>query len=224
MGSESRDLEFFIKKKVERWKQIQAAEKKGEKHISVVTISSEPGSGGQLVAREVAEKLGFDLFERGIVQKIAESVHVRDTVINSMEKTRLSGIEDFLSSLVNDRYLWPGLYLEHLMKVIGVIGKHGRAVIVGRGANFIIPQDEALSVRLVAPLDVRVQHIAKAYDISPRAAKKRVMNRGSQRRAFCRQSYNANIADPCNYDLTINTTRMNIDTAVRTICVALDRR
>ncbi len=222
MSSEHTDFELFIKNQVERWKQIRTVEKKAEKQISVVTISSEPGSGGQLVAREVAKKLSFDLFERDIVKKIAESVHISDTVIHTMEKKRLSGIEDFLSSLVNDRYLWPGLYLEHLMKVIGVIGKHGRAVIVGRGANFIIPPDEALRVRLVAPLDVRVRNIAKAFEISPQAAKKRVMNRESNRRAFCRQSFNANLADPCNYDLVINTHWISIDTAVQTICAALE--
>jgi hypothetical protein len=58
------------------------------------------------------------------------------SVIESLEKERLSGIEDFIATLVSRRYLWPEMYLEQLMKVISVIGKHGRAVIAGRGANF----------------------------------------------------------------------------------------
>lgn len=224
MESGNKDFELFIKGQVEKWKRMQTGEGKEEKRISVVTISSEPGSGGQLVARAIADRLDFDLFERDIVKKIATSVKTSATIISTMEKKRLSGIEDFLASLVNDRYLWPGLYLEHLMKIIGVIGKHGRAVIVGRGANFILPHDETLSVRLVAPLEVRIQNIAKAFDISPLAAKKRVMNRESKRTAFCRQSFNADIADPCNYDLVINTTRIGIAAAVETICAALGRQ
>ena len=31
----------------------------------------------------------------------------------------------------------PGIYLEHLMNVVGVFAKHGHAVIVGRGADFL---------------------------------------------------------------------------------------
>ncbi len=37
------------------------------------------------------------------------------------------------------------------MKVIGTIGKHGRAVIVGRGANFVLPPEKRFSVRIVGP-------------------------------------------------------------------------
>ena len=212
----------FIKEQVEKWKRLQADKERDTRQITVVTVSSEPGSGGQIVAREVARKLEFDLFEREIVKKIAQSVQISAAVIDTIEKDRLTGVEDFLASLVNDKYLWPGLYLQHLMKVIGVIGKHGRAVIVGRGANFIIPPAEALKLRIVAPLEIRIRNIAQAFDVSLPEAKKRVVNRESKRRAFIRQSFNANIADAHHYDLVINTCQLPIDRAVEIVCRALD--
>ena len=60
----------------------------------------------------------------------------------------LSILEDWISSLVYDRHMWPEEYLKHLMNIIGTIGKHGRAVVVGRGANFILPPEQTLPVYL----------------------------------------------------------------------------
>ncbi|MBR9984685.1 MAG: cytidylate kinase-like family protein, partial [Desulfosarcina sp.] len=134
-------IETFIKDQIEKW------EKQTQTHIPVITISSEPGSGGRVIAQGLAKRLNIDLFDRDIVKEIAESAHISGIVIETMEKDRLSGIKDFISSLVNDRYLWPGVYLDHLMKVVAAIASHGNAILVGRGANFLIPQEDRLSVR-----------------------------------------------------------------------------
>jgi cytidylate kinase len=133
----------------------------------------------------------------------------------------LSGVEDFISSLVNKQYLYPGLYLEHLMKVVCTIAEHGRAVIVGRGANFILPPEKIFSVRMVAPLDVRIQNIARRFGVSAEEAKRRVIQRESRRSAFIRQSFNADISNPINYDLTINTGKMSIEAAVEAVIGAV---
>jgi hypothetical protein len=47
---------------------------------------------------------------------IAEYAHISNRVILSIEKGRLSGIKDFIASLVDERYLYPGIYLDHLME------------------------------------------------------------------------------------------------------------
>ncbi|UCH23993.1 MAG: cytidylate kinase family protein [Deltaproteobacteria bacterium] len=43
---------------------------------------------------------------------------------------------------------------------VSTIGKHGRAIIGGRGANFILPSESRFSVRVVAPFEVRVENVA----------------------------------------------------------------
>ncbi len=191
-----------------------------EVHIPVITVSMKPGSGGSLVAQEVADRLGFDYFHRDIIQGIAKSAKIRASVIDTLEKERLSGVEDFIASLYKDQYLYPGIYMEHLVKVVNTIANHGRAVIVGRGANFILPPEERFSLRIVAPLEIRIQNVARAYKVSAEA-RKRVIGRESRRSAFIRKSYNADISDPENYDLTINMGRMFIETAVEAVIAAV---
>jgi cytidylate kinase len=201
-------IETFIKEQIKKWKN------QTQSNVPVITISSEPGSGGRILAQGIAKRLNIDLFDRDIVKEIAESVHVSSAVIETMEKERMTGIQDFISSLVNDRYLWPGVYLDHLMKVVAAIASHGNAIIVGRGANFLIPPENRLSIRVIAPFDVRVKNVAKEFGVTEEEAKRRVINRENRRAVFIRQSFNADVADPLSYDLVVNTQKLNQDAAL----------
>jgi cytidylate kinase len=132
-----------------------------------------------------------------------------------------SVLEDWISSLVYERYLWPDQYLQHLMKVIGTIAKHGRAVIVGRGANFILPPGRQFRVRVTAPQKLRIERVAREFNIPQDEAKRRVIRTESERKAFIRKYFNSDIADPVNYDLTLNSEILSIDHAVNLISAAL---
>ena len=222
MTEEKLSIEQFVKDQVKKWESMHPAKgRKEEAQIPVITVSMQPGASGSVVARKIAEHLNFDFFHRDIIKGIAESAKISDSVVETLEKERLSGVEDFISSLVNKQYLYPGLYLEHLMQVVCTIAEHGRAVIVGRGANFILPLEKRFSVRIVAPQSWRIKNVSKDYDISIEEAKRRVMRTESDRRAFIRKYFNADIADPTNYDLTINTATLKVDDAVNVISAAL---
>ncbi|MEJ2642143.1 MAG: cytidylate kinase-like family protein [Desulfosarcinaceae bacterium] len=219
MAASKQSIEQFIAEQVEKWKNQTKA------HVPVITLSTEPGSGGRIVARQVAERLNIDLFDRDIVKEVAESVHLSDQVIQSIEKERLSGIQDFISVLVDDKYLYPGIYLNHLTKVVSVIAKHGHAIIVGRGANFILPPEERIAVRIVAPLIKRMENVAREYGVSEEEARQRILNREKRRASFIRQSYKADVSDFSHYDLIVNTANMDIEAAVGAIvgCVVGDK-
>ena len=212
----------FVKQQVRKW-EVHPAKKelKPEARVPVITVAVEPGSGGSLIAQGIAQRLGYDYFHRAIIQGIAKSAKIRESVIDTLEKERLSGIDDFIASLYKNQYIYPGIYMEHLLKVINTIAKHGRAVIVGRGANFILPPEEIFGVRVIAPMQIRIQNVVRAYGVKEEDAKRRIIRRESRRRAFVRKSYNADISDPNNYDLVINTGRMEIEFAVEAVIAAL---
>jgi cytidylate kinase len=107
------------------------------------------------------------------------------------------------------------------MHVIGTIGKHGRAVVVGRGANFILPPEQRFRVRITASQRLRVENVARHFNLSPDEAKRRVIKTESNRKAFIRKYFNADIADPTNYDLVINTDKLSVGNAVDLIGAAL---
>ncbi len=213
-------IEKLIEEQVQRW-EISRAEKKKEEQLPVITISREPGSGGRALAEKLAEKLGFDLFHREIINEMANSAQVSSKVLETLDEKGLSVLEEWITSLVDDRHLWPDQYLQHLMKVVGTIGKHGRSVILGRGANFVLPRVKSFRVRIVAPHKTRVQNTAQQFGISTEEAEGRIIRTESDRRSFVRKYFNANIADPINYDILINTGAISADVAVNAIKSAL---
>jgi cytidylate kinase len=215
-------IEDFVQQQIEKWSQLNAEDDKQKRaNISVVTLCMEPGSGGCLIAEQVAKRLDFDFFHRDIIHKIAESARISATLVESLEKDRLSGVQDFIASVVKDQYIHPSIYLDHLMKVVGTIGRHGRAVIVGRGANFIIPPKDRVAVRVVAPERVRIERVAKQFGASGDEAKRRVTVRENRRQAFIRQSFNADICDPVHYDLIVNTAHLSVEAGVESIIGAM---
>ena len=224
MVTKKQSIEQFVEQQIRKWEIPPAkTDQKPAVRVPVITLSMEPGSGGSLVAQEVAKQLGFDYFHRGIIQGIAKSARIRASVIDTLEKERLSGIEDFIASLYKNQYLYPGIYMQHLLKVINTIADHGRAVIVGRGANFILPLEKRFSIRVIAPLQIRIQNVVRAYDVKEEEARQRVIRREARRGAFVKKSYDANIADPENYDLTLNTGRMSTESAAEAVIAAVKR-
>ena len=211
----------IIEEQINRWQLLKKEQPEEITGISVVTISGEPGSNGRVVAARLADTLGIDIFHKEVINEIAKSADVRVTLIESLDERGLSTLEDWISSMVLDRHLWPDEYSQHLWKAIGTIGRHGRAVIVGRGANFILPAEKRFAVRIVAPLEWRVANVAGQFGISREDARKRVMRTESHRRAFIRRYFNADISKPTNYDLVINSATLSVDDSVRVISASL---
>jgi cytidylate kinase len=222
MTKKKPSIDQFVKEQLKKWESAYPKDKaKAEARIPVITVALEPGSGGSIMAQKIAERLDFSYFNREIVEEISKSAEIRSTVVNTLEKERLSGVKDFISSLIEDQYIHPDTYLRHLLEVISTIGEHGRAVIVGRGANFILPAEDIFSVRVIAPLDIRVRNVALEYRVPTEEAKRRVIRRESRRKAFIRHSFNADIANPIHYNMTINTAKVSIAAAVEAVIAAV---
>ena len=224
MSTQKVSVGELVDKQVKKWESLNAEKKRQpEAATPVITVSMQPGSGGSEIADLLAKRLDYDCFNRDIVERISKSTKIRSTVINSLEKERRRGVNDFITSLIDDQYIHPDSYLSHLMETVNTIAKHGRAVIVGRGANFILPADEIFSLRVIAPLDLRVKRVAMANRVTTKEAQKRVMHRASKRKAFVRQSFHADISDPKHYDMMINTGKVTTEVAAEAVIAAVMR-
>ena len=198
-----RSVEQIVEEQIRRWQILQKKEQK-QKVMPVVTVSREPGSGGRIIAEMLAIELRMEIFHQDMIHQMAESAHVHRRFFEMLDEKGMNLLEEWISSLVNDHHLWPDEYLKHLMKLVNVIGKYGGAVIVGRGANFIIPPQKCFRVRVIAPKEIRVENVIQKHGVSPEEAKRRIVRTESGRRAFVRKYYNADIDNSLNYDLVMN--------------------
>ena len=217
MKPKTRSIEQIIEEQVRRWQIIQTEEKKADERISVITISREPGSGGNILGERLSQQLQFDLFYQEFVHQMAESAHVSVRLLETLDEKGASVLEEWISSLVDKRHLWPDRYLQHLMKIIGTIGKHGRAVIVGRGANFVLPPEKRISLRVISPLETRIRNVSQAFGAAAAEARSRILKTESDRKAFIKKYFNEDIQNPLNYDVIINTEDLSVDDAVNAV-------
>lgn len=194
------------------------AEEDKEKQISVpvITLSMEAGSGGLVIAEALAQRLGFELYSKNILNAVSHSADVSSNALDLIEKERFSRLQDFVSSLLTGEYVYSGDYLHHLTKIVNALGIIGRAVIVGRGANFILPAAKRFAIRVVAPEEVREKNVAFHFGVSIVEARKRIRHRNSRRKAFIKEAFHEDIADWKHYDLIINTARLDVNAALET--------
>ncbi len=210
----------LIEEQVRRW-EILRKEKRETKILSVITLSREPGSGGKLVAKAVADRLGLELFHQEIINAMAANADTSARVIRTLDERGVSMLEDWVSAAISDRHLWPDEYAQVMMRVIGTIGRHGKAIIVGRGANFVLPPENRFRVRIIAPLEMRVDRVAETFGVAKKEAKRRVLRTESDRRAFVRKYFHSDIRDPANYDMILNTGTLAIESAAAAVCSAV---
>lgn len=217
--STTRSIEKIVDDQVLQWQKISSRKEPGG--ISVITISREYGGGGIIIASQLAKKLGYSLFHQEIIEKIANSAKISKRIITTLDEKKRSLLEESISAVISERHLWPDEFLKHLLKVIGTIGRHGRAVIVGRGANVILPLEKILRIRIICPLPHRIKNIARRLNISEPEARKIVLKTDADRRSFIRRYFYIDVTDPLNYDVVINTGRITFDTAVESIIAGL---
>jgi cytidylate kinase len=217
MRTKTRSIEQIIEEQVRKW-QFSKTEPKAEAVFRpIVTLSREPGSGGNVIGERLARRLDLDLFHQEVIHAMAKSAKVSSRLLETLDERGLSVLDDWMAYMVDARHMWPDQYMKHLMKVIGAIGRHGGAVLIGRGANFILPPERRFSVRVIAPFEIRAANVARDHQVSEKDARNRITKTDSQRRAFIRKYFNTSIADPLNYDMVVNTGSVSIDGAVEAI-------
>ncbi|HET6277360.1 MAG TPA: cytidylate kinase-like family protein [Candidatus Polarisedimenticolia bacterium] len=186
-----------------------------------LTISKELGSGGEEIGRLVAERLGWHLFDREILEAIARTTRTRERLLSRLDERAVSRLDEFFANV-----LMPGVpsqeaFLNEMMQVIWMLGRDGHAVLLGRGANWILDASYGLRVRLTSPVEERVDRVARQGGTSHLDAQKQVHRDDTRRAGFIRQVYDRDIADPLGYDLTLNTAALGTDACERIIVAAL---
>ncbi len=173
----------------------------------IITISREMGAGGRPVATLLAKKLGrpWKIYHKDMIERISKEAKLQDNLIKEIDESQRSTIEEIIYDLFGRKYVTLSIYYKHLVKIITMIGKRGHAIIIGRGANFLIPN--ALKIRIIADREQRIEWEMKFEKISRREAVRRIANSYKKRKAFIKSLFGKDIEDPHHYDLVIRTSK-----------------
>lgn len=208
----------------------------GVSAMRAVTISREYGSGGGEIAARLAERLGWKLVDHEVVLRIAERLGVDEADAEAHDEHADGWVMQFLSTmqgvgpmiaLPSDLTFPPteASYTRALREVVLGATLAGPCVIVGRGSQIILrDRRDALHVRIVAPLNLRIAYVARRESLTPAEAQQRIQQRDQERRRYLSNTYRALPDDTHLYDMTINTAVLDFDSCVEIIRRALESK
>ena len=105
------------------------------------------------------------------------------------------------------------------------IGKKGNSIIIGRGGNIITRKlPNGFHVRLVAPLEKRINHIKELYNFNSDEAADFIKKEDFSRRRYLMSTFGKNIEDTLYYDLIVNTSSFGYDGSAEIIGNAIIKK
>jgi cytidylate kinase len=217
----TRSVEALVNEQARRWELGHHARAQTHRR-PVITVTHQHGALGMEIARRVGEQMKLDVFDRELIARIAESSHLSEKVVSSLDEKNRELLTDWLASAASRDYLSPAEYRYHLTRIVGAIAHQGGAVIIGRGSNLILGPEQALRVLVVSPIESRVRHVMQQESLSEREARRRIQVVESDRRAFLLKYFHAEFAAPADFDLVVNPESLGIDGCVACVRTALE--
>jgi cytidylate kinase len=185
--------------------------------LPCVALSRMPGSGGAEIGHRVAERLHYGFFGSEIVDQIAAERGISRDLLRGLDEHVRTGIERFVADTFRERNFTESDYLRDVARIVTTLGRRGGAVILGRGAAFLLPPDQALRVLLVAPRAARIERVGKERGITRDEAAAWVDREDAWREHFVRHHFALRQDDPTLCDVVLNTTTLGVETAVETV-------
>ena len=211
--------------------------------MPVITLSRQFGAGGAAVGRALAERFGAEYLDREVVALVAERMGIPEEEAEGydermptlwqrvMAALAASAPEQAVPPVPQDAANSPHIHerMARLTRaVVEEAADRGNAVILGRGAAFILrDRPDVLRVHLHASLEDRLGYVrtqveelpgdAGTDDDSVRALCRSV---DAARARYLRDHFGVDVNDLRAYDLSIDTGRLGVARAVEIIDIA----
>jgi hypothetical protein len=207
----------MVERQILQWESQQRTRTDGRNAIDppspIISISRQVWALGTQLGSLVAEHMHYEFWDQEVVHRIANETGASEAFLHALDERARGVIEDVVAGALAGDAFTRNEYMSHLLRVLHAIGRGGRAVIIGRGAQYVLPSATVLRVRVVAPLEQRARNLAQAHGLSERDARTEIERVERDRRAFIQQQFKRDVADPCHYDLTVNTGVLSLEQA-----------
>lgn len=182
--------------------------------LRAVTISRQAGCGALAVAEKLACYLqehspknarSWTVFDRNLMEKVLEDHDLPPRLAQFLPEDRVSYLEDIMADLLQT-YPPSQTVVRHTIETILKLASLGNAILIGRAGNVITSRlPNMLHVRLVAPLEERIEYSRKTYGMTKIEARKFCLTKDSCRERYLKKYFHADINDPLLYHMVINT-------------------
>ena len=190
--------------------------------VKIITISRQFGSGGRTIAKALAQKLGYEYYDKEIIEDVAEKTGFsKELIARRGEEAPGKSIFSYgfeaqptpgiMNGMTMNDYIWTVQ-----RKVIMDIAESGKpCVIVGRSADYILKDyDGVLNVYISADKEFRKERIVKLYGETDKKPEKRIDEKDKKRAANHKHFTDLEWGFAPNYDICLNSAAIGIDKCV----------
>ncbi len=192
------------------------------KQNKIITISRQYGSGGRIVGKKLADALGVPFYDNELINLAAEKTGLSKECFKEAENTSAGNLLFSITSLASGMDSC-GLPLSEKIflvqsQVIKEVAEEGSCVIVGRSANYVLSENpNCINVFLQADLKDRVERAVRHYDLPEKNAEAAVIKTDKRRANYYNYFTGGKWGKAENYDLILNTSRLDLDHVVEVI-------
>ncbi|MGH9713579.1 MAG: AAA family ATPase [Candidatus Acidiferrales bacterium] len=184
--------------------------------VRIITVEREYGSGGALVARRLAQKLGWKLWDEELTAEIARVANVdpksaarcderRDPFLYRLFKVYARGSYERALPLGESRVFDTDCMVDVLHEVIKDVASRGNCVIVGRGSAYILrDRSDAFHIFVYAPAEEKIRRVM-SLGKSREEAQKLVEEIDAERAEFIHHYFGAQWPARWLYNIMINS-------------------
>ncbi len=184
--------------------------------MNVVTLSRQLGSQGFEIAELVAKHTGFQLVSRELINQAARRAGAPEVALAMIDELNLLGLRPSAAD--------TQAYLQAVKLVMQELADAGNVILMGRAGQIVLAEHpQAVHVRVIAPVPLRVERLARRFSISLEAARAQVDASDRYHQNFFKRYYKLPWDGPGLYDLIINTAKLAPQDAADVVCTVLGK-
>lgn len=192
----------------------------------VITIGREFGSGGREFGRLLAEKLGYEYYDKEIITEIAKKTSLSETYVKQIVEQTPHSLFPITTGNAfayygnNHLYNVQSIFREQT-NVITEMARKSDCVIVGRCADYILEDLNPFKIFIYADEKSKIERCLKKVDepekVNVKKLKKQIKSIDKNRARYYSFYTGKKWGDKLNYDICINTSDIEIGEAVSVI-------
>lgn len=198
--------------------------------MSVITISRHFGAGGRTLGEMVSKRLEYAFYDNEVIQLVSMKAKVSEEEVESLEKDTSGAFKKLISGMapksLHDLILSrkqgaidEEVYVDVLRKIITDIADEGKAVIIGRGSQYILEDSpDAYHVLVTADMEDRIKFMEEKHDLTHEQAVKAVNEENKRRANLYGKFVQTDYDQPDRYHLVLNTSLLDLDSACEMMC------
>ncbi|MGE4277729.1 MAG: AAA family ATPase [Lawsonibacter sp.] len=196
---------------------------------SVITVSREFGSGGRSIAKELAQRLGWDYYDKELVKEVATQTGFAPSFIEDRGEFASSsnalsyalsgpGMPGVMNGMSASDFLWC-IQRDIILK----LAEKGNCVILGRCGDYILQErEDCAHIFIHAPIAFRADRIIRLYGESERSPEQRLQEKDKKRRVNYKHYTGREWGRSQNYHMTLDSAALGVERCPDIILNALE--